>query len=397
MGRMHRRLLGRPTFGRWEIDAYFDVAARKGFYGVVDAMLNSREYSESFGEDTVPYERFITPTDLSTRRVPALKRTFNAAAYADLTPRQRPDVAPGNEIRYAGSLTPRNLPAKASAVRGGWSATLTGGQTLAPQDGLQQGPGSVQVPPAPERRWSAPRWQPGGGLAAPWRSGATITAPTTAPAAFRSAPTIGGGWSASLSTGAGAFAEQPGAAMAKALRAGNLQGFSKRQSLGSVLKLAMAASPAEQTQAIEAVYRQLLGRQPLASERLVDAESQLRNGELMVADFVAKVAGSELFNRRLNRMAPLRAASAAYLALLGRAAQPEETSRFLATRSNEGQRAALEAILTGQEYAESFGRDTVPHLKGMATSDGIPLTTVNRTAALYGGNAALIPPNRGAI
>jgi phycobilisome core-membrane linker protein len=96
-------------------------------------------------------------------------------------------------------------------------------------------------------------------------------------------------------------------------------------------------------------------------------------------------------------MAPLKAASAAYLALLGRAAQPEETSRFLATRSNEGQRAALEAILNCQEYAESFGRDTVPHLKGMATSDGIPLTTVNRTAALYGGNAALIPPNRGAI
>ncbi len=55
---MHRRLLGRPTFGRWEIDAYFDVAARKGFYGVVDAMLNSAEYSEAFGEDTVPYERF---------------------------------------------------------------------------------------------------------------------------------------------------------------------------------------------------------------------------------------------------------------------------------------------------------------------------------------------------
>ncbi|MEL0171313.1 MAG: phycobilisome rod-core linker polypeptide, partial [Synechococcus sp.] len=29
---MHRRLLGRPTFGRWEIDAYFDTAARKGFF-----------------------------------------------------------------------------------------------------------------------------------------------------------------------------------------------------------------------------------------------------------------------------------------------------------------------------------------------------------------------------
>jgi phycobilisome core-membrane linker protein len=33
----------------------------------------------------------------------------------------------------------------------------------------------------------------------------------------------------------------------------------------------------------------------------------------------------------------------------------------------------------------------------MATSDGIPLTTVNRTASLYGGNAALNPPLRGAL
>ena len=36
---MHRRLLGRPTFGRWEIDALFDTAARHGFYGVVDLSL----------------------------------------------------------------------------------------------------------------------------------------------------------------------------------------------------------------------------------------------------------------------------------------------------------------------------------------------------------------------
>jgi phycobilisome core-membrane linker protein len=115
---------------------------------------------------------------------------------------------------------------------------------------------------------------------------------------------------------------------------------------------------------------QLLGRQPLASERLVDAESQLRNGELMVADFVAKVAGSELFERRLNRMAPLRAAAAAYLALLGRAAQPNETSRFLATRTTQGLRAAIEAILSSQDYADAFGRDTVPYLRGLATSRG---------------------------
>lgn len=64
---IHRRLLGRPTYGRKEINAYFDIAAKKGFYALVDAMIDSMEYSEAFGEDTVPYERYLTPAGLSLR------------------------------------------------------------------------------------------------------------------------------------------------------------------------------------------------------------------------------------------------------------------------------------------------------------------------------------------
>jgi phycobilisome core-membrane linker protein len=64
---IHRRLLGRPTYGRQEINSYFDIAAKKGFYAVVDAMLDSLEYNETFGEDTVPYERYLTPAGLSMR------------------------------------------------------------------------------------------------------------------------------------------------------------------------------------------------------------------------------------------------------------------------------------------------------------------------------------------
>ena len=395
---MHRRILGRPSFGRWEIDAYFDVAARKGFYGVVDAMVNSREYNDCFGEDTVPYERFITPTDLNTRRVPALKRAFNAAAYADITPRIRPEVTPPSDFRGSGSLTQRNLPGRTTVVRGGWSASLTGGETLAPSQSPSAGPSSLQNPPAPERSWSAPRWQPGGGAAPTWRSGVSgiaTSAPVTTAVPSRSL--LAGGWNAAVSSGgATASAQQPGAAMAKAIQAGKLQGFGKRQSLGSVVKLSRRPSSDELSAAIEAVYRQLLGRQPLASEQLSDAESQFRKGELCVAEFVARVAGSDLFLRRLNRMPPLKAAAAAYLALLGRAAQPVETSRFLATRCDQGLRSAVDTVLSAGEYASSFGRDTVPYLKGMATSEGIPLSTVNRTAALYGGNAALNPSGNGA-
>ncbi|MGL5032314.1 MAG: phycobilisome rod-core linker polypeptide, partial [Microcystaceae cyanobacterium] len=64
---IHRRLLGRPTYGRQEMNAYFDLASKKGFYALIDAIIDSKEYSEAFGEDTVPYERYLTPAGLTMR------------------------------------------------------------------------------------------------------------------------------------------------------------------------------------------------------------------------------------------------------------------------------------------------------------------------------------------
>lgn len=64
---IHRRLLGRPTYGRKETNAYFDICAKKGFYALVDAIIDSQEYTEAFGEDTVPYERYLTPKGLALR------------------------------------------------------------------------------------------------------------------------------------------------------------------------------------------------------------------------------------------------------------------------------------------------------------------------------------------
>ena len=66
---IHRRLLGRPTYGRQEINSYFDICAKKGFYALVDALVDSQEYSDAFNEDTVPYERYLTPAGLSTAQL----------------------------------------------------------------------------------------------------------------------------------------------------------------------------------------------------------------------------------------------------------------------------------------------------------------------------------------
>ena len=68
---IHRRLLGRPTYGRQETNKYFDIASKKGFYAVVDAIIDSLEYSEAFGEDTVPYERYLTSSGVAGRNLRA--------------------------------------------------------------------------------------------------------------------------------------------------------------------------------------------------------------------------------------------------------------------------------------------------------------------------------------
>ena len=86
---IHRRLLGRPTYGRAEINAYFDICSKQGFYALVDAIIDSTEYAEAFGEDTVPYERYLTPAGLAGRtlRVGSLREDVGQLVKPETTPR----------------------------------------------------------------------------------------------------------------------------------------------------------------------------------------------------------------------------------------------------------------------------------------------------------------------
>ncbi|MCL1474241.1 phycobilisome rod-core linker polypeptide [Argonema antarcticum] len=82
---IHRRLLGRPTYGRAENNKYFDICAKKGFYALVDALIDSLEYNEAFNEDTVPYERYLTPQGVALRnlRVGSIGETGNSIEKAE--------------------------------------------------------------------------------------------------------------------------------------------------------------------------------------------------------------------------------------------------------------------------------------------------------------------------
>jgi phycobilisome core-membrane linker protein len=86
---IHRRLLGRPTYGRQEMNKYFDTCSKKGFYALVDAIIDTSEYSEVFGEDTVPYERYLTPggVQLRSSRPGSLGKDIGTRVDKEVTPR----------------------------------------------------------------------------------------------------------------------------------------------------------------------------------------------------------------------------------------------------------------------------------------------------------------------
>nr|YP_010904283.1 phycobilisome linker polypeptide [Catenella fusiformis]WCH57534.1 phycobilisome linker polypeptide [Catenella fusiformis] len=64
---IHNRLLGRPTYGRQEINRYFDIVYKSGYYKLIDSIIDSYEYTECFGDNTVPYERYTTPYTVAAR------------------------------------------------------------------------------------------------------------------------------------------------------------------------------------------------------------------------------------------------------------------------------------------------------------------------------------------
>lgn len=54
---IYKRFLGRASYGKDEQIAQSIVIATKGLHGFIDAVVDSTEYAQNFGEDIVPYQR----------------------------------------------------------------------------------------------------------------------------------------------------------------------------------------------------------------------------------------------------------------------------------------------------------------------------------------------------
>ncbi|MGH2414899.1 MAG: phycobilisome rod-core linker polypeptide [Microcystaceae cyanobacterium] len=133
------------------------------------------------------------------------------------------------------------------------------------------------------------------------------------------------------------------------------------------------ASLEEVETAIRAVYRQVLGNAyVMESERLAIPESQLKQGEITVREFVRQVAQSELYRSRFFDGCPrYRAIELNFKHLLGRAPESyQEMTLHSDLLDRGGYEVEIDSYLDSNEFLEAFGEDIVPYYRGYKTQTG---------------------------
>lgn len=141
---------------------------------------------------------------------------------------------------------------------------------------------------------------------------------------------------------------------------------------------------------IQAVYRQVLGNDYLMkSQRLISAESLLRDGDLTVRDFVRTVAKSELYKDKfLYPNFQTRVIELNLKHLLGRAPYDEaEVIEHLDNYQEQGFDADIDSYIDSAEYDENFGDFIVPYYRGFVTQRGQKTVGFTRMFQLYRGYA----------
>jgi phycoerythrin-associated linker protein len=124
---------------------------------------------------------------------------------------------------------------------------------------------------------------------------------------------------------------------------------------------------------IRAVYRQVMGNaHVMESERSIVAESQLKQGELTVREFVRRLAKSAFYRARFFESCDrYRSMELNYKHLLGRAPDNFDEMRYHSNvLDRDGFEADIDTYLDSDEYQTAFGEAIVPYYRGYRTQAG---------------------------
>ncbi|OIP77827.1 MAG: photosystem I reaction center subunit XII [Oscillatoriales cyanobacterium CG2_30_44_21] len=142
---------------------------------------------------------------------------------------------------------------------------------------------------------------------------------------------------------------------------------------------------------IRAVYSQVLGNAyVMESERLTVPESQFKNGELSVREFVRAIAKSGLYRSKFfNNVAPYRTTELNFRHLLGRPPMDyDEVRQHSDILNAKGFEADIDSYIDSDEYLNTFGENFVPYIRGYKTEAITNVMQFTHTFELVRGSAS---------
>jgi hypothetical protein len=327
-----KHLLGRAPQDQTEVSEQVQAYNAEGYEAVIDGLIDSDEYRDSFGEDTVPYMRG-TATQTGIKNVGVNRTAVLAGGYATS------DLG-------AGSKLTRDVAGNLGTKVNQWSGGVQVSNKRIRSSAVSKGTAALMNHAAPNTEY--------------------VISTSQLSQEAKSLRSVG---------------NFPGPAAVKTLwvesESVELTPYSTEDDLQIVIR---------------AIYRQVLGNaHVLEDQRLTTTESQLRNRDITVKEFVRAVAKSELYRTRFfETSSPYRFVELNFKHLLGRGPQDQVEVAEQVQRCNaEGYEAVIDSFIDSDEYFNAFGENVVPFLCGNRTQTGIKNVSFNRTLALsrgYAGN-----------
>jgi phycoerythrin-associated linker protein len=318
-----RHLLGRPPLDLEEMRMHSTILDTKGFEAEIDSYLNSAEYEDAFGENTVPYIRgYKTEACQSLVQFTHTFQLVRGASSSSLK---------GNSAGVRPRLNSNVINAVPLAVVP--FAASGAGMAFA-----SAGMGSISMP----------------------RSGSSDS----------SVVSIG-------ATGNSGMATKPTSRL----------GVSLFDETPPIERLANSSNEDLETIIRAVYRQVLGNAYVMESERLTVPESQFKEGKLSIREFVRAIAKSDLYcSRFFTSCARYRAIELNFRHLLGRPPLDLEEMRMHSTiLDTQGFEAEIDSYIDSDEYQQVFGENTVPNIRGYKTEACQSLVQFTHTFQLVRG------------
>ncbi len=142
--------------------------------------------------------------------------------------------------------------------------------------------------------------------------------------------------------------------------------------------------------ALKAAFRQVFGNFiPMESERPIDIERRLRNGDITIREFIRELAKSEFYKKHYYELVNQKECiKLLFKHLLGRPINSQsEFIQKVETMFHEGFEGLVDSIIDSIEYIESFGEDSIPYQRFWDSPLGASTSSFIKTATYEKGFA----------